>query len=306
MRVERCFAFIDLSGFTAFTEHHGDERTVAVLTAFRGRVREIAARRGVRVTKWLGDGAMLSSADTSAVVAMVVELADRIPESVPLGIRAGLANGPVAAALRALGLSERQAGELAGDRELLSAPAGMAAEVYAGVLYDALDLPGLRRRGVATDHVLISSGLWGVLRPGDRIPRYRCPAGVKLPGVGPVSAAWRKALRAPLAAHVGDRLVVDLRSGAYASMWAPGGNAVTVRVLHERWSRGTVTRSVVSHFNKATKGRLTRALLESGQQPGKPEEFTDLARALGYTVEPGPGASRPDAPAALDLVVREL
>lgn len=95
MRVERGFAFIDLSGFTAFTERHGDDQTVAVLAAFRSRVREIAARRGVRVTKWLGDGAMLSSADTAAVVAMVVELADRIPETVPLGIRAGLANGPV-------------------------------------------------------------------------------------------------------------------------------------------------------------------------------------------------------------------
>ena len=95
MRVERCFAFIDLSGFTAFTEHNGDERTVAVLTAFRGRVREVAARRGVRVTKWLGDGAMLSSADTTAVVSMVVELAYRIPESVPLGIRAGVAHGAV-------------------------------------------------------------------------------------------------------------------------------------------------------------------------------------------------------------------
>ncbi|MDE3203478.1 MAG: adenylate/guanylate cyclase domain-containing protein [Acidobacteriota bacterium] len=95
MRVERCFAFIDLSGFTAFTEQFGDEQTVSVLTAFRGRVREIAARRGVRVTKWLGDGAMLSSADSGAVVAMVVELADRIPSVIPLAIRAGLANGPV-------------------------------------------------------------------------------------------------------------------------------------------------------------------------------------------------------------------
>lgn len=95
MRVERCFAFVDLSGFTAFTEHHGDERTVAVLTRFRGLMREIAARRGVRVTKWLGDGAMLSSADTGAVVAMVVELAERVPEKVPLGIRAGLATGAV-------------------------------------------------------------------------------------------------------------------------------------------------------------------------------------------------------------------
>src|SRR5438270_2431164 len=95
MRVERCFAFIDLSDFTAYTEHHGDEETVAILAAFRGRVREIAARRGVRVTKWLGDGAMLSSADTAAVVTMVIEVANRFRDSVPLAIRAGLASGAV-------------------------------------------------------------------------------------------------------------------------------------------------------------------------------------------------------------------
>ena len=217
-----------------------------------------------------------------------------------------LSRGRVATALEALGLSEGQASELTHNRELRSAPAGAAADVYSGVLYDALDLPDLRRRGVATDDVLIFSGLWGVLRPGDRIPHYRCSAGVKLPAAGSVSAAWRKSLRAPLAAHVGDRLVVDLRSGAYAGLWAPGANAVTVRVLHERKSGGVVKRSVVSHFNKATKGRLARALLESGQRPGKPEEFTDLARALGYTVEPGSGSGAPVAPVALDIVVREL
>src|SRR5579863_2579087 len=94
MRVERCFSFVDLCGFTAFTEHFGDERTVVVLADFRTRVREIAARRGVRVTKWLGDGAMLSSSDTPAVVAMVVELAVCGPDA-PLDIRAGLAQGPV-------------------------------------------------------------------------------------------------------------------------------------------------------------------------------------------------------------------
>jgi cytoplasmic iron level regulating protein YaaA (DUF328/UPF0246 family) len=174
------------------------------------------------------------------------------------------------------------------------------------VLYDALDLPALHRQGIMTDHVLIFSGLWGVLRPTDRIPYYRCSAGAKLPSVGLVSAAWRKALRAPLAAHAGDQLVVDLRSSAYASLWVPGANAVTVRVLHERESGGVVRRSVVSHFNKATKGRLTRALLESGQQPGQPGEFADLVRALGYTVEPHPTVSGQHAPTALDIVVREL
>jgi uncharacterized protein len=109
-----------------------------------------------------------------------------------------------------------------------------------------------------------------------------------------------------LAEHVGDELVVDLRSGAYATLWAPGADAVTVRVLHEREVGGVVRRSVVSHFNKATKGRLARALLESGQRPRKPDEFVDLVRALGYSVEPGPVGSRPDSPTALDIVVREL
>jgi adenylate cyclase len=95
MRVERCFAFLDLCGFTAFTERYGDEQTVVVLASFRTRVREVAARRGVRVTKWLGDGAMLSSGDTTAVVSMVVELAAMVPTEVPLQIRAGLAQGAV-------------------------------------------------------------------------------------------------------------------------------------------------------------------------------------------------------------------
>jgi cytoplasmic iron level regulating protein YaaA (DUF328/UPF0246 family) len=217
-----------------------------------------------------------------------------------------LCRGRNATALEALGLSAGQAAEVTHNRGLTSAAAGLAADVYTGVLYDALDLPALRRRGLALDRVLIFSGLWGVVRPADRIPHYRCSAGVNLPGVGSVSAAWRKALREPMAAHVGDQLVVDLRSGAYAGLWAPGPNAVCVRVLHEREVAGVVKRAVVSHFNKATKGRLTRALLDSGQQPGKPEEFAEVLRGMGYAVEPGPVAGRPDAAVTLDIVVREL
>ncbi len=95
MRVERCFAFVDLCGFTAFIEHYGDERTVIVLADFRTRIREIAARRGVRVTKWLGDGAMFSSEDTQAVASAVLELGVIVPISIPLEVRAGISRGPV-------------------------------------------------------------------------------------------------------------------------------------------------------------------------------------------------------------------
>ena len=96
MRVDRCFAFIDLSGFTAFTDRHGDERVVVVLAELRTVLREAAARRGVRVVKWLGDGAMLSSTMTDAVCALVVELDHRMRSAIPsLAVRAGLDCGPV-------------------------------------------------------------------------------------------------------------------------------------------------------------------------------------------------------------------
>ncbi len=96
MRVDRCFAFVDLCGFTAFAERHGDERVVLVLAEMRTALRESSARRGVRIVKWLGDGAMLSSTMNDAVVGLVVELRERMAEIIPsLPIRAGLASGPV-------------------------------------------------------------------------------------------------------------------------------------------------------------------------------------------------------------------
>ena len=47
MRVERSFAFVDLCGFTRFTDLHGDEEAVGVLTRFRTAVREIASDHAV-------------------------------------------------------------------------------------------------------------------------------------------------------------------------------------------------------------------------------------------------------------------
>lgn len=96
MRVDRCFAFVDLCGFTAFADRHGDERVVLVLAEMRTALRESSARRGVRVVKWMGDGAMLSSTMVDAVAGLVVELDLRMSEVIPsLPIRAGLAAGPV-------------------------------------------------------------------------------------------------------------------------------------------------------------------------------------------------------------------
>jgi hypothetical protein len=70
-------------------------------------------------------------------------------------------------------------------------------------------------------------------------------------------------------------------------------------VLHEVGG----TRKVVSHFNKATKGRIVRALLEDGGAAGSTARFAEQLRDLGWTVEAGPAGR---AGTRLDVVVAEL
>ena len=93
-RVLRSFAFIDLSGFTRFTDAEGDHAAVGILTDFRLRVREIAARRGVRIAKWLGDGAMLVGVEAEPLTEAIVDMQAAF-EDQPLALRAGLSSGPV-------------------------------------------------------------------------------------------------------------------------------------------------------------------------------------------------------------------
>ena len=96
MRVQRTLAFIDISGFTALTASHGDEEAVEVLTAFRNAVRQVCARRAVRVAKWLGDGAMLVSVEPRPALETVLELQHRARTAArPMSIRCGISTGSV-------------------------------------------------------------------------------------------------------------------------------------------------------------------------------------------------------------------
>jgi class 3 adenylate cyclase len=95
-RVERTFAFIDLSGFTALTDQAGDAEAVRVLAGFRQAVRQVSSERAVRIAKWLGDGAMLVSINREPLVEAIVEIAHLIRKAGPgLPLRAGIATGPV-------------------------------------------------------------------------------------------------------------------------------------------------------------------------------------------------------------------
>ncbi|RKN45459.1 peroxide stress protein YaaA [Micromonospora endolithica] len=215
-----------------------------------------------------------------------------------------------AVALAALGLGPGQRDELRRNARLLRAATAPAERLYTGVLYEALDLASLPAPALraARRSVLISSGLWGAVRLADRIPPYRCPISARLPGVGALSAWWRAALDPALTAAAGDRPVLDLRSGAYAATWTPRGavaaRTVIVRVLHERDVDGTPVRTVVSHFNKATKGRLVRELLLAGARPRTADALVAALRDLTYRVEET--ATPAGRPRQVDVIVSEL
>ncbi|MGW6908178.1 peroxide stress protein YaaA [Streptomyces sp. NPDC054940] len=216
-----------------------------------------------------------------------------------------LCGGDEDKAREVLGLSEGLRGEVAKNAELRTAGARPAGEIYTGVLYDALDLASLdaaaKRR--AARSLLVFSGLWGAVRVSDRIPSYRCSMGVKLPGLGALGTHWRAPMAEVLPEAAGDGLVLDLRSSAYTAAWKPkgevAGRTASVRVLH------APTRKVVSHFNKATKGRIVRSLLTAGIAPKGPAELVEALRDLGYEVEVEAPAKAGKA-WTLDVLVAEI
>lgn len=215
-----------------------------------------------------------------------------------------LCAGDPASAMDVLGVPKTQPELVSLNAALHSAPTARADTIYTGVLYDALSAPTLstaaKRR--AGSRVLVTSSVFGLVGFGDRIPAYRLSGDTTLPGLGGVQAHWRRHLGPATLEALGNGLLVDLRSGTYAAFWRPDEVATrtaTVRVLHEVGG----VRKVVSHFNKATKGRIVRALLEAGAAPRTPAALADALRDLGWVVEVGaPGK----AGVRLDVIVSEI
>lgn len=184
-------------------------------------------------------------------------------------------------ALKALGLSPGQSAELARNRDLLAAPAAPADAVYAGVLYQHLDLASFTAaaRARAVQRLMVSSALWGIVRLDDRIPAYRLNMNAKLPRIKSLAAWWRPALTSVLPAT---GLVVDMRSQGYSAAWRPAeGTVVEVRAYLE--SDGS--RKVITHMAKATRGEVAGILARAHTIPSDPEEVAGLVENAGLCVE---------------------
>lgn len=92
-RVQRTFAFVDVSGFTSYTDKEGDAAAVELLETVRGSIRRLSSVHGVRIAKWLGDGAMIVGVEAEPVIEAVVAMIESNNQQ--LQLRAGVAEGDV-------------------------------------------------------------------------------------------------------------------------------------------------------------------------------------------------------------------
>ncbi len=166
-----------------------------------------------------------------------------------------------------------------------------AIDRYTGVVFDALDslsLPPDARR-FAASHLVIQSALLGPIGAMDPIPAYRLSHDSKLPGIH-LAKTWAQVMPSDIGS-AGD-LVLDFRSEAYVALspLAAGTNSWFLRVVTEA-EDGSVR--ALNHFNKKSKGLLTRALLLHGRDLTSVDEVFAVAATAGQRMELGePGEIR--------------
>ncbi|WP_136055023.1 peroxide stress protein YaaA [Microbacterium sp. K24] len=200
-----------------------------------------------------------------------------------------------ATARRVLKLSERQAGDIAHNRMLRTAPTMPAIDRYTGVLFDALDAASLSKasRRWLGEHVWIHSAPLGPVGALDGLPAYRLSAGTSVPGLPALRRHWAEATSSAIAESE-PPFVLDLRSEAYVALGPVPASVPSsyVRVVTEHGR-------ALNHFNKKSKGLLVRALAEDRPRIASVRALHRWATArdivLRDTEEPG----------VLELVVAE-
>lgn len=178
--------------------------------------------------------------------------------------------------MAALKLGPSQRFEVERNRAVRTSPVLPAIERYTGVLYDALDAPGMApaARTFANEHIVIHSALFGLVRAGDRIPAYRLSYDSRLPD-RPLRRLWASAVSAVLAEQSG--LVLDLRSESYVQL-GPAPEAWYVRVVAPGGR-------ALNHFNKHGKGAFVRAIADAGIDHPDAESLIAWARASGLALQ---------------------
>ena len=217
-----------------------------------------------------------------------------------------MANGPVAKTRTALAISAKQDFEIERDQKLLTAPTGPAWSVYTGVLYDAIEIDSLSAKAKSKfeSENYVVSALFGLINVSDRIPAYRLSGDTVVPKIGSLTKFWSESISELITKQ--DEFVIDLRSGNYVKLGPISkeiAEQVVVPRIMQKMPKGAP--KVVSHSNKATKGRLVRALAQSTKSVTSVEQLANLAEKVALDVKIVK-PTKAGAPWILDVIVEVL
>jgi class 3 adenylate cyclase len=90
-------AFLDLTGYTAVAEEHGDQAAADLATDLAAVVNQAAKSHDGRAVKWLGDGVMFHFADPGRAVLAGLDLVEETEHATRVPARIGINAGPVIA-----------------------------------------------------------------------------------------------------------------------------------------------------------------------------------------------------------------
>jgi cytoplasmic iron level regulating protein YaaA (DUF328/UPF0246 family) len=142
-------------------------------------------------------------------------------------------------------------------KDLPNEPAMPAIERYTGVAFDHLDYPTLSESAQAYLHhnLMLHSNLFGFLRADDLIPEYRLKQGEPVGDLYP-EKLYREHGSPLVEAWIGDDDLLDLRATFYERVYKPSRPYTVLKFL-----KGD---KVVSHWAKAYRGLVLRAIAEAG------------------------------------------
>lgn len=171
------------------------------------------------------------------------------------------------------------------------APTLPALDIFLGDIYSGLQVQTFSQqdRNYANDHLLILSGLYGVLKPLDEIHPYRLEMGYKLPDYPSLYAFWGSVIARQLP---NDQPIINLSAVEYTKALFPhlkDATIITPKFLTISPKTGEPT--FVTVHTKIARGAFARWLIQ--------ERIEDLAELkafndLGYRYTAAP--SSPEEP----------
>ena len=148
------------------------------------------------------------------------------------------------------------------NQDIFNSKCVPAIQRYTGVVYDHIDWYSLSKKSkqYIQKHVLIFSGLFGLLEPETLIPDYKLKMNVLS-----LKSLWKPIISDNLK---DEDLIFDLLPQVHRKAYTPTKNTIQIDFLVKRKGKT----SAAGHFGKAVKGQFIRFLAQN--QVTKTKDFT--------------------------------